>query len=211
MGNINLITVVLGELQTNCYLLSNIQSNAAIIIDPAADFPIICDMIIKNNLKPAAILLTHGHFDHMGAAAELNGAYNIPIVACADELALLADPRMNGSQLMLGMDISVAADQWVRDGDVISPAGFDINVIATPGHTGGGVCYYIEDEGTLFSGDTLFRGSYGRTDLPTGDAAMLARSIKDKLFALPGGAAVYPGHGRATDIGYEKQKNMINF
>ena len=209
MNKIDTFSIALGTLQTNCYFITNIQAKATAIVDPATDFPVIYDMINKNGLKPTAILLTHGHFDHTEAAAELKSTYNIPIIACADESALLADANINGSILMLGAELSISADHLVTDCETLKLADTAIKVITTPGHTRGSVCYYIEAENMLFSGDTLFRESFGRTDFPTGSPAMLAHSIKEKLFALPDETAVYPGHGAASTIKHEKKHNMI--
>jgi len=203
-----IITVALGALQTNCYLLVNDRTNEAVVIDPADDFPLLKSNIKALGVKPVVILLTHGHFDHITAANEARNTYGIKIYACSAEKALLEDPRYNGSALMT-TDMTLTVADWVEDGDALSFAGFDISVIGTPGHTAGGVCYYCKADGALISGDTIFRGSIGRTDFPTGSADMISHSIKVKLFALPDETVIYPGHGPTSTIGYEKKHNVI--
>ena len=208
MGDIQLTALTLGMNRTNCYLLTNARTKETVIVDPAGDFPAIAKKITGSELLPKAVILTHGHFDHIGAAAETRDAYQIPIYAAAVEKALLADPNMNGSA-MFGGPITIEADNFVNDNDELSQAGISISVIATPGHTAGSVCYHIAGENILLSGDTLFRGSIGRTDVPTADHAMILHSIKDKLFTLPDTTGAYPGHGEKTSIGYEKKYNMF--
>jgi len=209
MRDIDIQTIKLGGLQTNCYIVTNVHTKAALIVDPASDVSIIDGIVTKNGLTPVAVLLTHGHFDHTGAAVDVKGAYGIPIVACADEKRLLANSDINGSQLMMGYKIVLSADRWVGDGEELSIGGMDFSMISTPGHTAGSVCFYFKSDGALISGDTLFHGSFGRYDFPTGSLAQLVHSICGVLFALPDATAVYPGHGANTTIGYEKKHNMI--
>jgi glyoxylase-like metal-dependent hydrolase (beta-lactamase superfamily II) len=214
MTDIRIITTVLGPVQTNCYFLINEKTQEALIIDPADDAEIILAKCKKLQIKPAAILLTHGHFDHIGAKHELKNALNIPVYAGAEEKELLADEELNGSAKIGRVPIAETADVWVKGGDVVEEAGLSIRVIATPGHTSGSVCYFIEKitaggSPALFCGDTLFAGSFGRTDFPTGDQMSLAASIISKLFVLPPETLVYPGHGESSDIGYEKRNNPI--
>jgi len=208
MDDIKITALVLGSLQTNCYLIAN-PEGGAVIIDPACDFKRINEKINGDTLKPVAVLLTHGHFDHIAAAGELKDAYGIPVLAGLAEERLMSDSAMNGAYL-IGEKIGLTADRWLADGDALLYADFDIRVISTPGHTAGGVCYYFEGCGALMSGDTLFRDSYGRTDLPTGNFEGIFHSITQKLFALPKETAVYPGHGAGTAIGREIKINMIN-
>jgi len=207
MSNLKITTTVLGPVHTNCYFLVNAKTHETLIVDPADDAELILEKCKKLQLKPVAILLTHGHFDHIGAKSDLKNALNIPVYAGAEEKELLACQELNGSAKIGRVPITATADVWLSDGDVVEEAGLSVKVISTPGHTSGSVCYYIED--ALFSGDTLFAGSFGRTDFPTGDQKTLADSIINKLFVLPPRTRVYPGHGDSTDIEYEKKNNPI--
>ena len=197
---------VLGPVATNCYLIINLDNNESIIVDPADSPESIYDMVVRSASKPQAILLTHGHFDHIGAANEVREHYGIKIYASCDEEKLLASPARNLSNAY-GMSLKVTADVLHNDGDILELAGLKIKAIHTPGHTPGGCCYYMEQEGVLFSGDTLFQTSVGRSDFPGGSASALVRSVKEKLLVLPEETHVYPGHMEETTIGYEKLHN----
>ena len=178
------------------------------IVDPgdqAEDISMRCRML---GVVPKAILLTHGHFDHMMAAGKLKEEFHIPIYAAEKEVPLLADARANLSA-MWARPVCIKPDCLVKEGDELDICGFSITVIETPGHTIGGVCFYIPEEEVLLSGDTLFCGSFGRTDFPTGSMSVLARSIREKLFQLPDVTQVYPGHESSTTIGYEKRYNPL--
>lgn len=153
-----------------------------------------------------AILLTHGHFDHIWGANELRRLSGAKIYAYEGEKSLCEDAEKNVSA-QAGRPETVQADFYEKDGTVLSLAGFSLKLIATPGHTGGSCCYYLEEEKVLFSGDTLFEGSVGRTDFPTGSMSSLVRSIKEKLLVLPEDVVVYSGHGDTTTIGDEKKYN----
>ena len=197
---------VLGPVATNCYLIINLDNNESIIVDPADSPESIYDMVVRSASRPQAILLTHGHFDHIGAANEVREHYGIKIYASCDEEKLLASPARNLSNAY-GMSLRVIADVLHNDGDILELAGLKIKAIHTPGHTPGGCCYYMEQEGVLFSGDTLFQTSVGRSDFPGGSASALVRSVKEKLLVLPEETHVYPGHMEETTIGYEKLHN----
>ncbi|WMJ89597.1 MBL fold metallo-hydrolase [Anaerocolumna sp. MB42-C2] len=197
---------VLGLVSTNCYIISNENTKEAIIIDPADQAQVISDKLNEQGLHPVTIVLTHGHFDHIMAAESLAKRYNIPVIAGEAEKELLADSDLNGGY-MIRKNITLKADQYVRDKEQITLAGLKIQLIHTPGHTAGGMCYYFEKEKVLISGDTLFLESIGRTDLPTGNAATLIDSIKQKLMVLPDDVEIYPGHGDRTTIGYERTHN----
>ena len=199
--------LVVGPVQTNCYLLINTKAQEALLVDPGADPEAIKDMVGKNSAVPKAILLTHGHFDHAGAAKTLGDFYQIPIYAHIEERKTLEEPGINLSGPMMGKPEVYHADEYLKDEQEIDLAGFHIRVLFTPGHTSGGCCYYIPMEDVLFSGDSLFCGSVGRTDFPGGSAATLVRGIKDKLMQLPEQTLVLTGHDARTTIEQERMYN----
>ena len=216
MSEIKIGKMVLGSCATNTYFIYREGENKAIVVDPADQGTSIYASLFKNDLKVEGVLLTHGHFDHIWGLSALKGAVNreraekgldpILVYALTEEKELLGNAEMNVSE-MAGRACVAEADKYVRDGEEITIAGITFRVIATPGHTGGSCCYYVAEAGFLISGDTLFQESVGRTDFPTGSMSSLVRSIKDKLFCLPEETKVYPGHGGATTIGYEKENN----
>ena len=204
--NIAIRMMVLGPVQTNCFFLINEDTKEVLIIDPADSAKRIIQWVNSEQLKPVAILLTHGQFDHILAVNDVKKEYGIPVYASKDEVEVLATPQLNVSTIM-GMRLSMKADELFKDEDVLELAGMKLKVIATPGHTIGSVCFYIEEEKMLISGDTLFCTSVGRTDFPTGNGRQLIESIKTRLFVLPDDTAVFPGHNDMTSIGYEKVHN----
>ena len=208
MGKLKVEKRVLGMIHTNVYLAVNTETKEAIFIDPADDAGRLEKDIEVLGVKPMGILLTHGHFDHIGAAKELAEHYGIPIGAGSEETEVLADPCINMSG-QFTEPFGITADCLYADGEIFFLAGFRIRVIHTPGHTKGGVCYYLPEEGVLFSGDTLFCGTIGRTDLPTGSMSALVRSVRGLLADLPDETAVYPGHSSDTTIAYEKEYNSF--
>lgn len=205
--SIKIYHAVLGEIGTNCYVIVNEAVKRCVIVDPADQPESIGTMIDKCGSKPSAALLTHGHYDHMTAAEAIKDKYDINIYAGEHEKDVLLQPDKNLSGIMGRHPVSLEADQWLSDGDELELAGIKIKVLHTPGHTEGGVCYYIPEASALFSGDTLFAESVGRTDFPTGSMGKLISGIKNKLLLLPDDTVVYPGHGDATTIAYEKQYN----
>ena len=152
------------------------------------------------------MLFRSGHFDHIMALDDIRRVLRCPCIAYVDEESLLEDSQLNCST-MTSQQLQIKADRFVKNGEVISLADIDITVLHTPGHTQGSCCYYLKDYKSLFSGDTLFLESLGRTDLPTGNGMIIVQSIKDKLFPLDELVQVYPGHGSETSIGYEKKYN----
>ena len=215
MAQIKIGKMVLGVCQTNCYFLYREGGAECIVVDPADQGVNIFRALQKNGFRVAGILLTHGHFDHIWGLDELRDAAN----AAADEDAepakayayeaervLLQDADKNVSR-QAGRPCKTYADVYVKDGQEITIAGMTCKVIATPGHTAGGCCYYFEEAGFLLSGDTLFAESVGRTDFPTGSMSTLVRSVRERLFVLPDDTKVYPGHGESTTIGHEKEYN----
>lgn len=199
-------TCVVGVTATNCYLLINNITKETVVIDPGAQSSTIILKIDELDLKPVAILLTHGHFDHIMAAKEVAKEYDIEIYAPKSEEAILKDASLNCSNL-IRRNFTLTADVLLEDHEVVNLAGIDIETIYTPGHTVGGASYYIEDKEVIFCGDTLFFESIGRTDLPMGDIRSLRHSIVEYIFVLPDDVTVYPGHGATTSIGHEKEYN----
>lgn len=198
----------LGMLSTNCYVVENPDSQKVLIVDPG-DSPLEIERQIDEiDGDPEAILLTHGHFDHMLAADALRKKYHIPVYVHEKEQHLLGDPKENLSGLW-SKPYTMQADKTVKEGDVLHLADFEIHVLATPGHTAGGVCYYIPAAKTLFSGDTLFCEFYGRYDFPTSSGRELTASVKRLLKELPGDVTVYPGHNDETTIEHEKRYNPL--
>lgn len=199
--------LVLGLVRTNCYIVYSEETKKAVIIDPAADSRRIMEEISGLGIVPEAILLTHGHFDHMLAAESLKNGYQIPICVHKADAELVKHPDLNCSQQFLHMSYSISADEELEDGQNLRFLDGAFNVLSTPGHTEGSCCYYAKEDNILFSGDTLFQESVGRTDLPTGSAAKLVKSIRERLFVLPEDTLVLSGHGDQTTIGEEKQYN----
>lgn len=191
---------------TNCYFEINDDTKEVLIIDPGASAKQLAEKVKEHGLKPAGILLTHGHFDHAAAAEELAQLLDVKIYAHEAEKETLETPGLNLSGWE-GVTETYHADVYVKDEQELDLAGFKVRVLFTPGHTVGGCCYYFTEQGALFSGDTLFEGSIGRTDFPKGSASQLIRAIKDKLMILPEETAVYPGHGDMTGIGMERVNN----
>lgn len=198
--------MTVGALATNCYIVSDETTGRAFIVDPGGDAKRIMDKVEELHLKVEAILLTHGHFDHMMAVDQLREKFGCKVYLSKEEEELIKDPQQNVSA-MFGRPIATSADEFVEDGQQLQIAGFQIEVLATPGHTKGGVCYYLKEQEIAFSGDTIFEGSVGRSDFPGGSASELIRSIKDKLCVLPDDTQLFPGHGDSTVVSYEKQYN----
>lgn len=197
---------VVGPVQTNCYFIYDSQSKDCVLVDPGDEAGAIKRYVSQKGLKVQAILLTHGHFDHILAAANLKEEYQVPIYAADAEKEILQSPQKNLSA-QFGERIVLDADIWLEDGQEITLLNQTVRCIQTPGHTCGGMCYYFPKAGMLFSGDTLFQESVGRTDFPTGSMSNLIRSVREKLFCLPDAVQVYPGHGDKTSIENEKMFN----
>lgn len=195
-----------GQIMTNCYLVSNEETKELLIIDPGDQADLLARKIDESGAKPVAILLTHGHFDHVLAVNELAEQYQIPVYAHENEKKQLHSTAVEFFP-HLGRSGEIRVDHFISGEPLLKLAGFEIKVFMTPGHTQGGVCYYFEKEGLLFSGDTLFFGSIGRTDFLGGSYKDLIQSVETKLFPLPEDVVVYPGHNNATSIGFEKQNN----
>lgn len=191
---LTLHTLPLGAYQTNCYILHQEDSSSCVVIDPGYTPEVILDFLAGKGLKLEAILLTHGHFDHVGAVRDLAAETGCKVYLNPDDLSM--PPRMTAGPLYYTDTYS--------DGDTLSPAGIPFQVLSTPGHTPGSVCLIAENY--LFSGDTLFAGSRGRTDLPGGSTRAILESLR-RLAALPQDYSVHPGHGESTTLAWEKQYN----
>ncbi len=206
MADIRIGRMVLGSCQTNCYFIYEAESKKAVVVDPADNGAQIYSALQRNGFNIEAILLTHGHFDHIWGSKELRELSGAKIYALDEEKVLCENSRNNVSEYA-GRAYTVVPDEYVKDGAELVFDGITFKVIATPGHTIGSCCYYIEEAGMLISGDTLFLESTGRTDFPTGSMSSIVRSIREKLFVLPEDTKVYPGHMDSTTIGHEKKYN----
>ena len=191
---LTLHTLPLGAYQTNCYILHQEASSSCVVIDPGYTPEVILDFLAGKGLTLEAILLTHGHFDHVGAVRDLAAETGCRVWLNPDDLSM--PPKLTAGPLYYTDTYS--------EGDTISPAGISFQVLSTPGHTPGSVCLIAED--LLVSGDTLFAGSCGRTDLPGGSTRAIRESLR-RLAALPQDYSVHPGHGESTTLAWEKQYN----
>lgn len=198
-------TVVVGPMEVNCYIVAEAPRSKAVIIDPGDDEPAIRSALARHGLVPEIIINTHGHIDHIGC----DDKFKIPVYVHRQDLALLKDPRLNLSAY-LSEEMSVKSDIHVlEDAQEIAAAGLLMQVIHLPGHTPGGIALLMKKpQGkVIFTGDSLFYHSIGRSDGPGGDPFLLIRSIKEKLLGLAPDTIVYPGHGPSSTIGQEKQEN----
>lgn len=209
MQELIVITNQLGDFMTNCYTVYNAVTRDAVLIDPACNARFLNNILVNEQLNCVAILLTHGHYDHIGALSELMElvGHKVPIYASAEEEDVLNDPRKNLSTMLSGQMVTVKPDILLQDDQEIELLDTKLRCFLVPGHTKGGMCYYFAENGILFSGDTLFARSIGRSDFPTGDGIKLVKSIKEKLMTLPDETIVYPGHNERTTIGKERNAN----
>lgn len=191
-------TILAGMYEENCYLLVDEDTKECGIIDPGGQAKRIGSAIKTLNAKPKYIILTHGHMDHVDGVVELAKEFNIPFyVSKVDEEYMEKDNTVFGTL--------PKASGYLKEGDTVKLGDKTIEVIETPGHTKGGLCFLVEDK--VFTGDTLFQGSVGRSDFDGGDSRELIKSIKEKLLPLGDNVEVYPGHGPMSTIGYEKMRN----
>jgi len=204
---INIYDIPVGVLRTNCYIIHKKDSKDAIIVDPGNLANHIIEFVEEKELNLKGIFITHGHFDHIGAVNALKEKYHLDTYVGEADKELISDLEKNCGS-MFHRDCIVVADEILKDGQIVNIAGLEFKVINTPGHTKGSVCFYFEDEKVLLSGDTLFRDGMGRTDFPSGSAAEIIHSIKDRLFVLDDDVVVLTGHGERTTIGYERENNI---
>ena len=214
MNKIGVYKMVLGPVETNVYIAFNKDTLECVVVDPSDNASAIINVIEENKLKPTAILLTHGHFDHIMAAPVLAEKYGIKIYAGEADRQLLEDSKLNLGQRFLGEDFIMEADEYLKDGDELEFEGFRLKVLYTPGHTVGSISFYSDDledneafKKVIFSGDALFAGSIGRVDLPTGNEATMRRTLEEVFKKMPPETVVFPGHGVATTIERELAHN----
>ena len=198
--NIHVETLPVGdEFKTNCYLLENTDTKELIIIDPGADAELIINAV--GNRTPVAVLITHGHFDHISAADTVCGQYSIPLYIHELDASKLTDAKMNESIAFGSVPVTVdIKPETLIDGQVLTLAGMEITVLHTPGHSKGGVCYLLPEDHGIFCGDTLFSGGYGRYDFGDGNFSELKQSLR-RLMNLHPKILAYPGHGPTTFAG----------
>lgn len=209
MNKQQIFSFIVNEFGTNCYIYKDTESQNVIIIDPGGKTKQIVDFIKKNNLRVEKIVLTHSHYDHIKDLEEITKFFPIEVIIHEEEYPLVIDNEKNLS-LFLGEDCIknpyIIKWQKVKDQEIFYCGKQKIKIIHTPGHTTGSICLYIEKNNILFSGDTLFCGSVGRTDFPTGDIDMLDKSLK-KIFSLPEETIFFPGHNNSCSLKTEKKHN----
>jgi hydroxyacylglutathione hydrolase len=196
-----------GVLECNCSIFGDEASREAIVIDPGDNIEEILDILKRHGLRVKAIVITHAHIDHIGGAAKLKAATSAPVYLNANDQELYDHLDAQASWLRMRTPDRTTIDMPAREGDSLKLGEAEFQVIETPGHTQGSISLWIPQENKLVAGDTLFRDSIGRTDLPGGDSRQILRSIHSKLLKLPAEATVIPGHGPLTTIGREKERN----
>ena len=205
--NLKIVTLVVGPIMENCYIIYDEKSLEGIIVDPGDEADRILTAVKNLNLTIKYIVNTHAHADHIGANKEIGEKLKAKLAVHADDTAMLTDPQRNLSVAgyMGRLIISQPADILLHEGDIIVFGNCEFKVVHTPGHTPGGIC--LVGENVVISGDSLFAGSIGRTDFPTGSMTDLISSLKEKIMTLDPNMQVFPGHGGTTNIGWEKQNN----
>jgi len=196
--------------EENAYIAQLDSRDDCLVVDPGLEPEKIVEFLDQNGLRPAAILNTHGHSDHIGGNAALKARWpDCPLVIGSGDAPKLTDPQLNLSALFGGSIVSPPADATVEDGETYSAAGFELKVLAIPGHSAGHVVYLWDarEPAIVLVGDVIFAGSIGRTDFPDGNFAALKRGIQEKLFSLPPETVLLPGHGPATTVEQEKRSN----
>jgi hydroxyacylglutathione hydrolase len=198
-------TLVVGALETNCYLAYCPDTRAAAVIDPGAEPEKIIHAIAELELKPTILINTHGHVDHVGANKDIKDKYDIPLCIHEADQKMLASVLQSGLSFLLGSKASPDADRFLRDGEILDIGHQQLEVIHTPGHSPGSIS--LKSNGLIFSGDTLFCGGVGRTDLPGGSWKELEKSINERILRFPDDVLILPGHGPSTTVGQERTDN----
>jgi hydroxyacylglutathione hydrolase len=196
-----------GMLQCNCSVFGDEQTREGLVVDPGDDIEAVLAIVRKHGLTVKAIVITHAHIDHIGGAQKMKAATGAPVYMNPNDAELAAMLDMQAAWLGMRTPEQVEVDTPAKDGDRLLVGATEVHVLHTPGHTQGSISLWLPSEGKLVAGDTLFRDSIGRTDLPGGDGRQILRSINEKLLTLPEETVVIPGHGPNTTIGREKQFN----
>lgn len=197
--------IVTGMIEENCYIIH--QGQDALIVDPGDETSKIKNEIEELNVRPLAVILTHAHYDHIGALEDIRTDYSIPVYISENEQDWLSDPQKNLSVYSTHEIKARPADYLFKPEETVTIGPFTFNVRPTPGHSPGGVSFIFQEDNLAIVGDALFRGSVGRTDLPGSEPEKLLPSIRRELFSLPDDTVVHPGHGLETSIGHEKAAN----
>ena len=208
MAQLKVLLIPVTPFQQNCSLVFDDAAKIGAVVDPGGDVPVILDAVRQAGVKVEKILLTHGHIDHAGGAAELKEALGVAIEGPHEaDLFLLETLPQSGARFGMLEARVVTPDRWLKDGDEVTVGSLRFSVLTAPGHSPGSVVYFSAENRFALMGDVLFQGSIGRTDLPGGDHQTLLRSIRDKVFPLGDDVVFLPGHGAASQIGEERRNN----
>ena len=200
-----ILAMEVGYIATNCYIVINEETHHGVIVDPGGDAGRIMEAVNKEGVTVDAIFLTHGHGDHIMALGEVKERTGAPVYISKEDEPMLSDPNRSLAAFIGGRYVPAKADKYFADGGEVEAAGMKFKVLATPGHTPGGVCLMTGD--VVFCGDTVFAESIGRTDFPGGSYKQLLASIKSKILPLADDVKLLPGHGPATTVGWERRRN----
>ncbi len=210
MAKLKVLIIPVTPFQQNCSLVFDEETKRGAIVDPGGDVPAILKAVTQAGVTIEKILLTHGHIDHAGGAAELRDALGVKIEGPhLDDLFLLNDLPKSGAKYGMADVRSVVPDRWLNDGDEVTVAGLKFSILHAPGHSPGSVVFFDGDNRFALMGDVLFQGSVGRTDFPYGSEATLLKSIREKVLPLGDDVVFLPGHGSASRIGIERETNQF--